>query len=44
MIAHHPMDDALNVFDQMGIKVYTVFFYPLLIFLTHLYNYALHIY
>ena len=38
------MDDALIVFDQMGIKVYIVFFYPLLILLTHLYNCDLHIY
>ena len=39
-----PMDDALIVFDQMGIKVYIFFFYPLLILLTHLYNCDLHIY
>jgi len=39
-----PMDGALIVFDHMGIKVYIVFFYPLLILLTHLYNCDLHIY
>ena len=33
-----PMDDALIVFDQMGIKVYIVFFYPLSILITHLYQ------
>jgi hypothetical protein len=39
-----PMDEALIVFDQMGIKVYIVFFYPFSILLTHLYNCAVHIY